>query len=105
VTRQYNRRPLPSTTAGGDGDPSAHSESKDNAADMPALLQFPSSHPTNNWKRVKSHSSATLRDLQIEVSVENNLESLVAPDSEGNGPDSAYPSANAVIMYRIEVSQ
>lgn len=110
VARKYNRRMTVTTSRKASSLPSSPShtssltsDSKDWASDMPALLQFPSNHSVNNWKRVKSHSFATLQALHIEISVENNLQSLVAPDSTGTCPDSSYPSANAVIMYRIQV--
>jgi hypothetical protein len=99
VTRTYDRQTITRTREDG----SSPVQSKDMAADMPALLLFPNPHPANNWKRVKSHSASTLQALQIDISIDNNLQSLVEPDAAGNSPDSSYPSANAVIMYRIEV--
>jgi hypothetical protein len=99
VTRKYTRR-LSSS-----GLSVTHSKEMDV---MPALLHFPSNteqHPVNSWKRVKSHSCQTLQALRIEVSIDNNLQALVEPSAVAGGsvPESAYPSANAVIMYRIEV--
>ena len=108
VARKYSRRLMSRQSLGQAAAPPSPTsaslqDSKEWPSDMPAMLQFPSNHPVNNWKRVKSHSFATLQALHIEVSVENNLQSLVAPDSSGTAPDSSYPSANAVIMYRIQV--
>lgn len=89
VVRKYKRKPFDRTST--------------ETQKMPAMLQFAKNHSANNWKRVKSHCASTLQALQISVSIENNLQALVDHNSLGDAPDSAYPSANAVIMYKIEL--
>mmetsp|Transcript_15736 Transcript_15736/g.26264 ORF Transcript_15736/g.26264 Transcript_15736/m.26264 type:complete len:607 (+) Transcript_15736:65-1885(+) len=101
VSRTYDRRQAPRST----DDTSTSTPptlSKDAAADMHALLLFPSQHSANNWKRVKSHSASTLQALQIEISIEN-LHSFINPDASGLAPDSSTSSDSTVIMYRVEV--